>query len=200
MSEPRHWLTADLHLGHARIIDLCQRPFPDVDTMNQALIARWNAVVQPDDTVWVLGDFALGPIDQSLALGRQMAGTKHLILGNHDRPFTRHGKPDEDAWIRRYQDEAGFGYIWRGGHTLDIGGRLVLLCHFPYSGDSNDRDRYADDRPADAGLWLLHGHVHEKWRIRRPERMINVGVDTWDFAPVRLTDVLALIEDRSEPR
>jgi calcineurin-like phosphoesterase family protein len=31
-------------------------------------------------------------------------------------------------------------------------------------------------------MWLLHGHVHEKWR--QQGRMVNVGVDVWDFTPV----------------
>ena len=31
-------------------------------------------------------------------------------------------------------------------------------------------------------MWLLHGHVHEKWR--QQGRMVNVGVDVWDFTPI----------------
>ena len=49
-------------------------------------------------------------------------------------------------------------------------------------GDSGEEDRYVDRRPADDGGWLLHGHVHERWRWHR--RMINVGVDVWDYRPV----------------
>lgn len=38
-------------------------------------------------------------------------------------------------------------------------------------------------RPVDDGeTWLLHGHVHERWR--QAERMINVGVDVWEYRPV----------------
>lgn len=36
--------------------------------------------------------------------------------------------------------------------------------------------------PQDNGDWLLHGHIHEKWR--QQHRQINVGVDAWHFAPV----------------
>ena len=48
------WFTADLHFGHANIIDYSGRPFADATAMNQALIERWNASIHPDDTVWVL--------------------------------------------------------------------------------------------------------------------------------------------------
>jgi len=54
----RHIFTADLHLGHANIIRHCSRPFANVDEMDRTLIDNWNEVVQPSDTVWMLGDFA----------------------------------------------------------------------------------------------------------------------------------------------
>jgi calcineurin-like phosphoesterase family protein len=73
------WYTADLHLGHANIIRYCDRPFSDVDEMNRALIDRWNSVVADDDEVWVLGDVALGPIAQSLALIDELHGDKVLV-------------------------------------------------------------------------------------------------------------------------
>ena len=61
------WFTSDPHFGHANIIRFCDRPFDDVQAMNDALVHRWNAVVQPEDTVYVLGDVALGPIQESLS-------------------------------------------------------------------------------------------------------------------------------------
>lgn len=52
-------------------------------------------------------------------------------------------------------------------------------------------DRYREERPADEGRWLLHGHVHERWRQRG--RQINVGVDVWDYAPVSLEAIEGVI-------
>ena len=43
------WFTADLHFGHANIINYSGRTFADVTAMNQALIERWNASIHPDD-------------------------------------------------------------------------------------------------------------------------------------------------------
>src|ERR1017187_8378616 len=60
------WFTADQHFGHKRIIELSGRPFGSVEEMNEAVVDRWNAVVAPDDLVWVLGDFALGRIGESV--------------------------------------------------------------------------------------------------------------------------------------
>jgi calcineurin-like phosphoesterase family protein len=65
------------------------------------------------------------------------------------------------------------------------------MNHLPYEGDSHDDDRFVPLRPVDDGGWLLHGHVHNKWRQK--ERMINVGVDVWDLAPVAQETLEALI-------
>jgi calcineurin-like phosphoesterase family protein len=44
------WFTAELHLGHRNIIRYCDRRFESVGVMNRALIARWNEIVDDDDT------------------------------------------------------------------------------------------------------------------------------------------------------
>lgn len=66
-----------------------------------------------------------------------------------------------------------------------------MVDHFPYYGDSHDQDRYGEFRPVDRGLWLVHGHVHEKWR--QMGRMINVGVDAWGGFPIAEERLLELI-------
>jgi len=183
------WFTADLHFGHANIIEYCGRPFGDVESMNAALIERWNYSVHPSDTVWVLGDVALGRITETLSLVGELHGRKLLLAGNHDRCWFGHG-PRADGWTERYLD-AGFAEVHQGHIVMPVGDHTVLASHFPYRGDSHDHDRYVEHRPVDNGEWLLHGHVHERWRQR--ERMINVGVDAWDCHPVSETDIASLI-------
>ena len=73
----------------------------------------------------------------------------------------------------------------QGSAHAVLGEQRVLLCHFPYRGDSQEHDRFPDARPIDKGEWLLHGHVHDRWS--QNGRMINVGVDANDFAPVSET-------------
>jgi calcineurin-like phosphoesterase family protein/RNAse (barnase) inhibitor barstar len=195
------WFTSDLHLGHANIIGYCARPFADVAAMNAGLIERWNARVQHTDTVYVLGDVAMGRITDSLSLVDSLHGSKILVTGNHDRCFGADLDPDGKAasWQQRYLD-AGFSEVRHGAVNLSVemptdalapGVLPVRACHFPYSGDSGDEDRYVERRPHDDGGWLLHGHVHERWRWHR--RMINVGVDAWDYAPVAESQLAAII-------
>ena len=174
------WFTADLHLGHRNIIDYCNRPFHDVEAMNDALIKNWNETVATEDTVWVVGDFALGKIADTLPMARALHGRKILVAGNHDRCWSGHGER-ATGWTERYLD-AGFDEVIQGSAHAVLDGRRVLLCHFPYRGDSQNQDRFVDARPVDKGEWLLHGHVHDRWS--QNGRMMNVGVDTNGFIPV----------------
>jgi calcineurin-like phosphoesterase family protein len=183
------WFTADLHFGHANIIEYSRRPFRDVVAMDKALVTRWNETVAPDDTVWVLGDVALGQIELSLAHVARLAGRKRLLAGNHDRCWAGHGRRAE-GWAEQYL-QAGFDEIHHGEVVLSLEGTQVLACHFPYRGDSHDLDRYVAARPVDHGLWLLHGHVHERWRQRG--RMLNVGVDAWDYRPVSAATLAEIV-------
>lgn len=184
------YFTADLHFGHENIISYCARPFASVAEMNTALVERWNAVVSDDDDVWVLGDVAMGRIDDSLANVSKLHGHKILICGNHDRCWAGNERADA-TWLDRYRD-AGFDEIHQGTVGTTIAGIDVAAGHFPYEGDSHDEDRFTRWRPHDDGKWLLHGHVHTTWRAKG--RQINVGVDVWDYAPVAEKAIASIIE------
>lgn len=55
-TRPRNLYIADWHYGHANVIGHDNRPFQTLAEMNEALVARWNGAVNPEDTVYVLGD------------------------------------------------------------------------------------------------------------------------------------------------
>lgn len=189
------WLTSDLHFGHVNIIRYTNRPYVSVEAMNAGMIAAWNELVSPSDTVWVLGDVCMGTLAETLPLVGHLNGTKHLLCGNHDRPFGGHGGHSGSStdWKRRYLG-AGFTSIHHGVIDLDIGMETpVRACHFPYHGDSHDDDRFPDQRPEDDGRPLMHGHTHGAWR--QHDLMVDVGVDAWAGAPVAATDVAGLLRN-----
>lgn len=190
------FFTADLHLGHANIIGYCERPWDSVEAMNEGLIERWNATVSPTDEVIILGDLAMGKIDQTLRLIPRLHGTKRLIPGNHDRCFK--GYRDMEyarEWALGYE-QVGLAVLSYGAlASFNLGGRTVNACHFPYETDDRHADKYRQYHPHDTGTWLLHGHVHDAW-LRRGHQL-NVGVDVWDYAPVAedwLIDIMTAAE------
>lgn len=80
------FFTSDTHFNHTNIIRYCSRPFSSVEEMNRAMIERWNAVVGPGDTVYHLGDFAMGKASEWPSILPQLNGArKILIIGSHDR-------------------------------------------------------------------------------------------------------------------
>lgn len=185
--------TADLHLGHANIIGYCDRPFTSVEAMNQALLSNWTETVGEHDEVWVLGDVAMGRITESLPLIAALPGRKHLVPGNHDRCWAgnRRLRPED---VDMYTD-VGFD-IAPGSVPLRLAEVPVVACHFPVAGDSQEQDRFVEHRPVvPATSWLLHGHVHEKWKVNG--KQINVGVDVWDYRPVSEQTLLDLIRSSS---
>ena len=79
------------HFGHANIIRFCNRPFQNVEEMNEVLIENWNKVVSKDDTVFHLGDFAFGGSSVWNSIIPRLNGHINLIIGNHDRKNLRQG-------------------------------------------------------------------------------------------------------------
>lgn len=196
------WFTSDTHFGHARILELSNRPFHSIHHMNDEIVKRWNKVVHPDDVVYHLGDVALGPIHESLANVKRLNGEIHLRLGNHDRPFMVASKGAEKVaqWTQTYLDN-GFKSVNGNGIVWGINTPL-LMSHFPYDGDSHGDERYREARLPDNGIPLVHGHTHSSEVVTRSKcgtLQIHVGMDAWDFRPVSLDEVARiLVENRQE--
>ena len=191
----RFW-TSDHHFGHRNIITYSGRPYvepyypyaPDPAAMTEDLVARHNSVVPNGSDVWFLGDLTLSH-DPSWVLTsvKEMCGVKMFTPGNHDVNFK---KPAKDEL---YSDV--FDKILHGTTQVQLdNGCKVFVSHFPYQGDSIGRERHQNMRPVDDGeSWLIHGHVHEKWRVNG--RQINVGVDAWGGYPVSEETIIRIIKD-----
>lgn len=159
------WFTSDTHFSDPRILRIDKRPYPDLPAHDAALIANWNAVVAPGDTVWHLGDVALRPSLARIAeLLAALNGTKHLIVGNNDGPETR----EAPAW-------ASVGHY----AEIVVDERPLVLCHYAFR-TWNGMGRGALD---------LHGHSHGK--LTPIPRQYDVGVDAQGFQPVDLPAILA---------
>lgn len=158
------WLTSDWHFGETRF-DLMQRPFTDVYEHCELLIKNHNSLVSKNDLVYFLGDVLYqkaDPVEFLPMIGR-LNGTKILIRGNHDAPFT-------DEQFQPYFKEI----IPDGkGMELDVSGVQCYLTHYPSAGRT---DRFN-----------LVGHVHGSWRVQL--NMLNVGLDAHYLYPVPFTNI-----------
>jgi calcineurin-like phosphoesterase family protein len=165
------WFTSDHHFGHSGARTFYHRPFTSVAEMDQRMVERWNVLVQPDDAVWHLGDFAVHQSPERVAaLLRQLQGLKHLVIGNND-----------DAGVTGC---AGWNSVQAYAELL-IEGTALVLCHYPFRTWRN----------MGKGSINLHGHSHG--RLKPLPRQFDVGVDVWDFRPVTLAQVAAGVTART---
>lgn len=176
------FVTADTHFGHARISELAGRPFDDVAAMDAELVRRWNETVSPDAVVLHLGDVALGPLEQSLALTSRLHGRRYLVPGNHDRVSSAtQTKRAIERFLPLY--EAAGWTVLPESLRGERHGRPLFASHYPYRGDSQEVERHQRHRPIDEGLPLIHGHTHARDR-GADGRQFHVGVDAFGYAPI----------------
>lgn len=160
------WFTSDTHFGHTKIISPTfgtPRPeFPTIEAHDEALVTNWNAVVAPGDEVWHLGDFSYKcHPKRARALFDRLAGTKHLVRGNHDK---------------------GAGQLpWASMQDvrhLVIDGRGIWLSHYAHRTWPR----------CHRGDMHLYGHSHGQ--LPGDGRSLDVGVDCWGYGPVGLPAIL----------
>lgn len=175
------FFSSDHHFFHHNILkyEAPHRPFRDVEEMNEELIARWNERVGAEDEVVYLGDFAFGRAATPERVREVLArlnGRKRLVRGNHDpRPALC-----LELGFERVDDELAL--------SLEGWGEEVRLCHYPFG-----EGEWTQGRPAPDGRWLLHGHVHGRWRARPELKMVNLSVEVWGLAPASEREVVDLI-------
>jgi calcineurin-like phosphoesterase family protein len=156
------FVTADLHLDDRFVAKL--RGYKNAADMTEELIEVYNSIVGPNDTVYHIGDFAVG--ERITYLVSRLNGYKALILGNHDER-----KPFEYV-------NMGFMAV----HTSllkTVKGKQVILNHDPCI--------YC----AVGGIPILCGHVHTLFRM--VENVLNVGYDIWK-RPVPIEGLMEYFE------
>ena len=187
------WFTADWHLDHRNIINICKRPFVDLQEMQNIIINNVNNMFSPGDTLFILGDTVLG--DRWNKLNRLREDINIIILfGNHDMHIkTKHLECIKKDNIIIHQN------LYRFHKINNI---QVVLSHFPsnltYESSRcgiNKVINVIDDASYHCNIIpRICGHVHENWKEK--ENQLNVGVDVWDFKPVSELEVLEWLKRR----
>jgi calcineurin-like phosphoesterase family protein len=155
--------------------------------MNADMVRRYNEKVKPEDTVYFLGDIALGK--GGLEYVKQLNGKKILIAGNHDLCHPMHKKSQKGMVVFK---DLGFSEIHTEMPFILDSGIVIKMNHLPYAEDHSSIPRYGSFRPQNNGNWLLCGHVHNMWCVK--DKQINVGVDVWGGSPVSMLEIVDIIE------
>jgi len=167
------WFTADWHLDHYNIIRYCDRPFRNAHEMNGALLLNALEVVGPNDTLYVLGDFAFGrDVYDAYAAALNWHCQTVFLRGNHDAK-----QADTDGLAAEMKHNK----------------RRYYLCHYPWS----------TWRPNTVMLHgHSHGNHLPPNADSRLRMRFDVGVDTvWDgrrYYPVSVEQVEAKIHGTAD--
>ena len=159
----RKFVISDTHFYHTNIIRYCNRPFVDVPEMNRVLVANWNGVVTPEDTVIHVGDFAFGPKENWPVIRKMLNGRIILIRGNHDK---------DHAYMRGI----GMDEVY-DNRVITHNGVTIYLNHYPEFGE----------RKAD---FHLYGHVHNGTPPDQPKWARNMSVEVNGYTPVLLDQIV----------
>lgn len=167
----RIYFASDTHFHHENIIKYSNRPFKNATEMNEALIANWNSVVSDKDTIYHVGDFAMGFRGKSIkSIFHRLNGHKHLIKGNHD-----------------YENPAVLELPWESVEDIKIvsvGKIKLFLCHYAMR---TWKHSYKDHS------WQLHGHSHAELE-ETGDLSFDVGVDAWNYTPISFETIKSKIE------
>jgi calcineurin-like phosphoesterase family protein len=161
------WVCADHHFGHAKILTFKRedgtplRPFKTLEEHDETIIANHNALVQPQDRVYLAGDVVLNR--RYLHLLGRLNGRLVLVKGNHDICKLKEYYPyfdDIRAYVvQKYQD------------------KKVIISHIPIHKESVGR----------FGI-NIHGHLHYN-KINDPQ-YICVSLEHTDYKPVEVQEIL----------
>lgn len=172
------WYTSDLHLGHKNIVK-----YEPSRTEDFAAVFSRNYVarVQPDDTVFFLGDLAMCDKTLTARYYSSLPGYKILVKGNHDQRNNLF-----------YMHKCGFMEVYPDAYCRGY----LLLSHFPltarderYKEKVQELNRLFKTVGAKANI---HGHTHSN---RSPDpRCFNVSVEVRGMAPVSESEMLSEIK------
>lgn len=157
----KEYITSDLHFGHKNIIKYENRPFQDVEEMDNCLINMWNNTVNDNDLVYILGDFSWYGGAKTIEILKRLKGRKILIVGNHDCNYL--DKIDFDKSL--FEEICYYKEIKRNK-------RLICMMHYPIANWNGEEH----------GSIHLFGHIHtmdneaQRFMLKR-HNCYNVGYD-----------------------
>lgn len=169
------YFTSDTHFWHSNVIKYSNRPFNNVEEMNNILINNWNNIVKNEDEVWHLGDFSFGNQDKTKELFNRLNGRINIIFGNHDQ-ILKKTKFNLSDYVESYQDYK----------ELKVDGQLYVLMHYPLY--TWNKGHY--------GSYMLHGHSHNTLSHLNTGTRIDIGVDCFNYSPVSIEQVNDIMSKR----
>lgn len=208
------YFTSDPHFGQKNIVrgvtewkgreDEC-RPFETIEEMNDCIVTNINRVVKESDTLYCMGDWSFGGIENIWDFRKQLNVREiHLLLGNHDHHIEKNKvllNVNSSELIKvksNVLDDFNLTVLAQDIFTsvsymkeIKIGKTHIILCHYPI-------DSW---KGMSKGFYHLHGHCHGRYKHADRGKRLDVGLDSifnifGKFAPISITEVHEYMKDR----
>lgn len=156
--------------------------------MDHTLIQNWNKVINPNDIVFHLGDFAFADKSKWRQLLNSLNGIKYLVLGNHDRIDDVPKEcfiSVEDMIQLSIKDGELEGYS------------TFIMTHYPL----------ATWAGINKGIFNIHGHIHSTPDLsgtgfdiciakNAPWNQYDIGMDRNNFIPISYEELKIIFTKR----
>ena len=168
------YVISDLHIGHNQPFIYEVRGYKSVEEHDAAIINNINSVVREDDTLYILGDLAMGDIDNAKShLENINCRNVKFIIGNHDTTNR----------IKMYE-ELGFenlGYAT----MLKCGKKHFYLSHYPTRTANYDDDKVWNR------VYNLCGHSHTSNKFDDIDMCAyHVDVESHNCTPISMNEII----------
>jgi calcineurin-like phosphoesterase family protein len=143
---------------------------------------RWNEIISDEDIVYHLGDFCFGNGARKKELGNQLKGHKHLIRGSHDGQIPN-GIFESISDVKFIRPDMY-------GEDITLKHQGIFMSHYMHK--TWDESHY--------GSWHLCGHSHGRMNTyaEGEGKILDVGVDNFNFYPVSLDEVIEIMRNRPD--
>jgi calcineurin-like phosphoesterase family protein len=174
------WFTSDQHFDHNNIINLCNRPFADVNEMNEKIIDNHNSKVGPKDTIYFLGDVSYrSSTNRTFKILKRLNGNIKILFGNHDHKLI---KLYDTGVLDKLKNVEILGYL----HDFKVNKQKIILCHYAMRSWPG----------AFRGSWHLYGHSHGN--LPGIYKSMDVGVDCNNYMPFHFDDIKVHMDNITE--
>jgi len=176
------YVTSDTHFQHVNICgpkltkwDKGYRNFDSLESMEDYIVDKLNSKVGKEDTLIHDGDVCMGQARLHWPRIRQRINCRNIILclGNHDDKLEKCPDLLRETFVSVHQR-----------YEFRYKGTLIVCHHYPMT-VWNEIGR---------GAIMLYGHVHGSYIA--DGKSMDVGVDTNDFTPYSLDEILERMSDR----
>lgn len=186
------YIVSDTHFFHRNIIEYCDRPYDNIEIMNEDIVNKWNSIVKEDDIVFHLGDVGFGLVEQLQPIVHRLNGHKILLRGNHDM------NRGTISWTN-----IGFEFVYKKGIiSLQDFNELIMEMYgqkFVNFSDWEDNEILFSHSPkqCDDNVLNIHGHMHNVPLDPNTYNLMNhicTSIEMIDYKPISLDEVLSRAE------